>query len=375
MKNQHILIIGGGISGMCLAIQLRKSGHRVELIEIDPKWRIDGAGITISGPTLRALKEIGVIEQIMAQGWCADGFSLGLASGQIVGQIPTPRVAGPEVPGGGAIMRPVLAAILAAEVRASGTEIRLGVTFSSITQEGEQVHVRFSDGASNSYDLVVGADGIMSKTRAVILPDTQRPAFTGQGSWRAVVPRPEHIQHCTFYHGKTTKAGVNPVSADEMYLGVLQELDRDIHVAPETWSTILAGLLGEFSGVIGDIRDGLNPHSRIVYRPLHKLLVTPPWHKGNVGLIGDAVHATTPHLASGAGIGVEDAIVLAQELDRQPSAEQAFQAFTTRRFERCRLVVESSARLGVLENAGTAEAKEEHAQLMRSVMQMLTGPI
>lgn len=374
-QKKKTLIVGGGISGMCLAIQLRKSGHPVELIEIDPAWRIDGAGITISGPTLRAFKEIGVIDRIMDQGWCADGFSIGLASGQIVGHIPTPRIAGPDIPGAGAIMRPVLAAILAAATRASGTVVRLGVSFTSMAQDGGQVRVAFTDGSSGSYDVVVGADGVMSKTRALILPDAPAPEFTGQGSWRAVVPRAPQIEHATFFLGKTTKAGVNPVSKDEMYLGVLQSLDDDSYLPPERWPTVLAELLGEFSGPVGQIRDALNPQSRIVYRPLHKLLVAPPWHKGNIGLVGDAVHATTPHLASGAGIGIEDAIVLAEELGRHSSGEQAFAAFTARRFERCRLVVQSSAQLGELERAGTPEAKEAHAQLMRTTMQALALPI
>jgi 2-polyprenyl-6-methoxyphenol hydroxylase-like FAD-dependent oxidoreductase len=375
MTNKKILIIGGGISGTSAAIQLRKRGHAVDLVEIDPDWRIDGAGITISGPTLRAFAEIGVIDEIMARGWCADGFSIGRPDGQIVGQIPTPRIAGPDIPGGGAIMRPVLAAILGRKARECGTSIRLGVSFTSLAQQGEQVLVAFSDGTSGSYDLVVGADGIMSRTRQVIFPDAPQPEFTGQGSWRAVVPRRDDIRHCTFYLGQTTKAGVNPVSPEEMYLGVLQRLDTPRYIAPETWPTELASLLTGFSGIVGEIRDGLDIHSRIVYRPLHKLLVPPPWHTGRIVLIGDAIHATTPHLASGAGIGVEDAIVLAEELERLPSIGEALEAFTRRRFERCRLVVESSARLGVLENAGTPDAKEEHTGLMRTVMMTLAQPI
>jgi len=66
-----------------------------------------------------------------------------------------------------------------------------------------------------------------------------------------------------------------------------------------------------------------------------------PWHAGHTVLIGDAAHATTPHLASGAGLAVEDALVLAEELDRAHSYEEAIQRFTDRRYERCRAVVEN----------------------------------
>ena len=91
-------------------------------------------------------------------------------------------------------------------------------------------------------------------------------------------------------------------------------------------------------------------------------------------LIGDAVHATTPHLASGACIGIEDGLVLADELGRAGSnVGQALQAFQVRRWERCRMVVENSTRLGEIEIA--AGSKEEHAQLMRTSMMALAQPI
>jgi len=98
-----------------------------------------------------------------------------------------------------------------------------------------------------------------------------------------------------------------------------------------------------------------------------------PWHVGRVVLIGDAVHATTPHLASGAGIAVEDAVVLAEELDAGGSVDEVLLRFSQRRFERCRLVVESSVRLGQIEQEGGSKA--EHGQLMRDAMVALLAPI
>jgi 2-polyprenyl-6-methoxyphenol hydroxylase-like FAD-dependent oxidoreductase len=174
---------------------------------------------------------------------------------------------------------------------------------------------------------------------------------------------------------KTTKAGLNPVSKDEMYLFVLENQATDDFIAPETWPARLAHVLQGFGGVVGDIRDNLNAESRIVYRPLHKLLLPQPWYKGRVLLLGDAVHATTPHLASGAGIAVEGAIVLAEELQCAATLPQALDAYVTRRYERCRLVVENSVRLGQLENAGTPEAREEHGKLMTQSMAALLAPI
>jgi len=373
VKLNKVLVVGGGIGGMCAAIELRKRGIEVDLIELDKDWQVYGAGITISGPTLRAFKTIGVVQQIMEQGWCADGCDMALPNGTVVGQIPTPRIGGPEIPGGGGIMRPVLAKILSKATRDAGVKVRLGMSFSAIELRGDGADVVFTDGTQASYDLVIGADGLNSRVRTTLFPDAPKPRFTGQGSWRAVVPRPKEIVRATMYLGQHCKAGVNPVSHDEMYLFFLDKRPQKDYIAPEEWPAILREELAEFSGLIGEIRDGITAQSRIVYRPLEALLVPAPWHKGRVVLIGDAVHATTPHLASGAGIAVEDAVVLAEELDRASDVEAALVAFTARRWERARLVVENSVRLGDLEQRGGA--KEEHAQLMRDSMVALLAPM
>jgi 2-polyprenyl-6-methoxyphenol hydroxylase-like FAD-dependent oxidoreductase len=89
-------------------------------------------------------------------------------------------------------------------------------------------------------------------------------------------------------------------------------------------------------------------------------------------LIGDAAHASTPHLAAGAGMGIEDAVVLAQELKSAPSLDGALDNFQQRRWPRCRLVVENSVRLGQIEQTGGS--KEEHANIMRESMIALAAP-
>jgi 2-polyprenyl-6-methoxyphenol hydroxylase-like FAD-dependent oxidoreductase len=365
----NALIVGGGIAGMCAAIQLRKLGVRVDLIEIDPDWRSSGAGITLQGITLRAFTEIGVVDAIMNEGWCADGLDVLTAAGHKVAEMPTPRVGRPDVPGAGGILRPVLARILREATVDSGTHVRCGLTVQTMEQDSQHVHVTLSDGRREAYDLVVGADGLRSAMRERMFPDSPKPHYTGQGSWRAVVPRPPEIHRAAMCMGAQIKAGVNPVSKDEMYLFLTEPRPTPEHIADSELAGTLRGLLAEFSGPFGQIRDGLSQDSRIVYRPFWALLLEAPWHSGRTVLIGDAVHATTPHLASGAGIGIEDAIVLAEELDRTQNVDSALSAFTNRRFERCKMVVNNSLRLGEIERSGGS--KEEHSQLMRHSAQML----
>ncbi|MGN8086391.1 FAD-dependent oxidoreductase [Ralstonia sp. 22086] len=371
---QKILVIGGGFSGMAAAIQCAKVGMQVDLVEIDPHWRAYGAGISIGGPTLRALKTIGVLDAFRERGYCGDGVNLFTASGQALGQLPTPRVAGPDVPGGGAIMRPVLADILARATVAAGINVRLGCTFSTIEQRADGVVVAFTDGAQGTYDLVIGADGLYSKVREAVFPDAPKPQYCGQGVWRAVVPRPADITCATMWLGQKVKTGVNPVSDGEMYLFVTEDRPTNDYVDPQHWPHMLSDLLAPFSApLMQTIRGQISAQSLINYRPLERLLMPRPWFSGRVVLIGDTVHATTPHMAAGAGIGLEDAIVLAEELHRAATLDAALQAFQNRRWDRCRMVVENSGRLGEIEIAGGDKA--EHASIMRDTLMSLAQDI
>ena len=373
MAAKRILIIGGGISGMCAAIELRKRGAQVDLVELDPQWRVYGAGITLSGPTLRALARVGIAQDIMTHGCCVDGLDAFTAEGLPIGQLPTPRIAGPDIPGGGGILRPVLARILREHTLASGTAVRCGTSFSAFNEVADSIRVNFSDGRSEPYDLVIGADGLQSSVRAALFPNAPAPHYTGQGSWRAVVPRPAQLARAQMYMGRSVKAGINPISKDEMYMFVTERRESPDYIDEALWPGELRGILKEFGGLIGEIREALGAQSRILYRPFYAVLVPPPWHKGRVVLIGDAAHATTPHLASGAGIGVEDAVVLAEELERSTDLDMALRAFTQRRYERCRMVVENSLALGDMERRNAP--REQHEQLMRTSMAALLAPI
>lgn len=370
---RKILIIGGGFSGMSAAIQLRKQGHEVHLVEIDAGWRSYGAGISLGGATLRAFRTLGILDEFLRQGNASDGVLIHLPDGTQIGALPTPRIAGPDVPGGGAILRPVLAKILAEATRASGTQVHLGCTFTTIEQDTDGVDVGFTDGQRRRYDLVIGADGLYSKVREAVLPDAPKPRYSGQAVWRAVLPRPPEVVTAMMWMGRV-KPGVNPVSKEQMYLFVTEHRPNNEHVDPESFVPQLRALLETFSApLLQWVREQITPQSSIVYRPLEGLLLPQPWHAGRVVLIGDTVHATTPHLASGACIGIEDAIVLAEEIGRSADLPAAIAAFEARRWERCRMVVENSFRLGELEmNNGS---KDEHAQIMRDSLMALAQPI
>ncbi len=371
---RKFLIIGGGFSGMSAAIALRRQGAQVDLVEIDPGWRSYGAGISLGGATLRAFRQLGILDAFLAQGAAADGVELRLPHGAPLAQLPTPRLAGPDVPGGGAILRPVLARILADATRAAGTNVHLGCTFDVIEQDAEGVNVRFSDGRTGRYDLVIGADGLYSKVREAVFPDAPQPRYSGQGVWRAVLPRPDHVQTCMMWTGADVKPGLNPVSAEQMYMFITETSPTRPRIDEAEAPSRMAALLAPFADpLLQELRGQINAQAQVIYRPLEGLLMSQPWHRGRVVLIGDTVHATTPHLASGACIGIEDALVLADELSRGAPLAQSLAAFQDRRWSRCRMVVENSARLGEIEMQHGDKA--EHAAIMRASLMALAEAI
>ena len=274
----------------------------------------------------------------------------------------------------GAIMRPALADILAKATRASGTNVRLGATFTEIVDGPDGARVTLSDGAKATYDLVVGADGLYSKMRKTFFPDAPAPRYTGQCVWRAVLQRPPEVQALNMWIGDKVKVGINPVSAEGMYMFVTEDRPTSEFVDPSEFAPKMKALLAQFSSpLVKAIRESLGPDSHIVFRPMEGMLMPRPWWKGRVVLIGDAVHATTPHLGAGACIGIEDAIVLAQEIERKETLPAALTAYEDRRFERCRMVVENSLRLGEIEVTNGDHV--EHAGIMHKSAVALAEPI
>jgi len=369
----NVLIVGGGFSGMAAAFELRKLGIAVELIEIDPNWHNYRAGISIGGATLRAFKTLGILDEFLQVGFACDGVDIFTPDDAYVGQLHTPRVAGDGIPGSGAVMRPVLARLLADAIIRAGAEVRIGCTYKSIHAQAGGVQVEMTDGRKRIYDLVIGADGIHSTVREALFPCGSKPRYLGQGSWCALLPRPADVVRTSLWVGPNFKAGLDPVSGDSMYLFLNQSRAPGENIEADKSLATLQALLRQCpSKRLRQLAGALDAKSSVIYRPIEVLLMPPPWYAGRVVLIGDAAHATTPHLASGAGMGMEDAVVLAEEIGRAGTLEEALQAYQERRWSRCRLVAENSARLGEIEMRDGD--RREHARIMQESFMALAEP-
>ena len=257
------------------------------------------------------------------------------------------------LPATGGIMRPVLHRIMQAHVAALGIEVRLGVTVVACAQDHAGVDVTFDDGSRDRYDMVVGADGIMSQVRTLVFGDAPMPKETGQACWRVSMPRPEGFDRGEFYLGGPYPAGVTACSPHDIYMWMLTPHEPGQWMPEEEMHERLRAELAGYGGTIAWIRDRMTTDNWINYRPLSAVLQPLPWSNGRVALLGDAAHATTPHLASGAGMAVEDGLVLAEEIARDGrGVAEALSAYGARRFPRCRHVVETSIEVGRLQIGG-----------------------
>ncbi|NLR73251.1 FAD-dependent oxidoreductase [Novosphingobium sp. ERN07] len=357
MKNLNILVVGAGIGGLSAAIALTRDGHAVTVIERDPNWSVYGVGIIQQSNVIRAMDQLGVLDNFMDAACGFDAVEIFLPDGTKVARVPSPRLVEGR-PANVGIGRRALQAVLGDSAKAQGAELRLGVTAEKIEDDGAKVQVAFSDGSTGSYDVVIGADGVYSQTRAMILPDAEKPEFTGQAVWRYNFPRAEGLDALQVYNGPTG-VGLVPMSADVMYMYVTTPEPDKPWYPKDGIAAAMRAKLAKCSPQIRELGEQITDDDGVVYRPLEGMLVRGDWSCGRVGLLGDAVHATTPHLGQGAGMAIEDAIVLAEELGRADDVESALKAYRDRRFERCRYIVESSLAI-CLGQLGKGPAVDNH---------------
>jgi 2-polyprenyl-6-methoxyphenol hydroxylase-like FAD-dependent oxidoreductase len=218
---------------------------------------------------------------------------------------------------------------------------------SSLSQDGSGVDVLFSDGSAGRYDLVVGADGIRSATRRMIgISNEPRP--TGMGIFRAFGPRPASVTRTDLYYGGPCYiAGYCPTGADTLYAYLVEDArDRSAMSAADRLAA-MRNLAKAYHGPWDEIRATLTDPGTVSYTLFEALVVPAPWNRGRVVLIGDAAHACPPTLAQGGSQALEDAAVLTELLLSATTLDDAlWAAFTARRFERAKTVVEASCQLG-----------------------------
>ncbi|ROO88064.1 2-polyprenyl-6-methoxyphenol hydroxylase-like FAD-dependent oxidoreductase [Actinocorallia herbida] len=349
--SRRILIVGAGIAGLTLANALRHENVDLRLVDIDP--RPVGSGIGLSGNALRALETHGLLDPVL------EGSSLSMTlhmcepDGTTLLYTERLQPEGQAFPDNVVLSRHVLADILTRSLSESGIGIDVGITIAEVNQDSDSAVVTFTNGETERFDVVVGADGFNSLTRRKVFGEEFRAGPLGQAGYRWLTPGISSITHGRMYLGANgLKIGLYPLPDDQIYAFITKPTGRitrdgDLLVRSEMEDALAQFTFPEAARIRADLPQGRDIH----FGPFSTMLVPSPWYRGRVVLIGDAAHVMPPHASSGAAMAIEDAHVLAAELTARSSVEEALERYMGRRFLRVQRALRYSVRQCLAENA------------------------
>ena len=333
-----IAIVGAGIGGLTAAATLRQAGINVQVYEQARQFARVGAGIQMMPNSMKVLRGIGVEAGLRRVAFAPHSHLNRLGdTGQVTNELgmPEARYGAPYL----CMHRATLHAALAAA--APPACLHLGHKLVGLEQRGDHVELAFAGGARAQADAVVGADGVHSVVRDIILGPEQRPYNRGRVAYRAVFPASllggrDLGPSRTKWWGKDRHIVIYYTTAarDEVYFvtSVPEPLEW---MTPESWSTT-----GDMS-VLRQAYQDFHPDVRGVLEACpacHKWAILerepfPRWSAGRVALLGDACHPMTPYMAQGAATSMEDAAVLARCLPESggQDIEEAFRRYEAHR--------------------------------------------
>jgi salicylate hydroxylase len=333
----HVIVAGAGLGGLALALALGRVGIDTTVVEQAEAFGEVGAGVQLSPNASQALFSLGIEPQVRAVGFTPsaaevrDGRSQRLLLRNTLGTAAEARWGAPYLQ----VHRAALHGVLLDAVRREGrTAFRLGATVETvrdacaILQSGERV----------TGDVIVGCDGVRSRVAAALFGDG--PArFTGQVAWRATVPTdrlpPGTVRPVAqVWTGPDRHFVCYPIDDGSLIniIAVTEETDWRI----EAWSE-----RGDKDALLQAFTDWPAP-TRVLIAAADSvfrwaLYDRPPrrqWSKGVATLLGDAAHPMLPFLAQGAGMAIEDAVVLARALSAGDPVETALVRYRQARHAR-----------------------------------------
>lgn len=340
---QHATIVGAGIAGLTSAIALHQRGWSVEVLEAAPEVRAAGAGISLASNAIQALEHLGLSQQEINAGKVIPRIEIHDDRGSVLSSLDTPFLPAPIV----AIHRSALHKILQ-DALPQGT-IRTNQRISTLgdLQVTKDAGRLTSDVGHRTSDLIIVSDGIHSTLRSRIIPNSA-PQYAGYTCWRGVVRMPDlEIDHATETWGTKGRFGIVPIGNGQIYWFACVNAPQN---DPSMRSASIPDLLRVFANYASPIPEILyaTPNEAVIWNDICDIDTPQRWVYDRTVFIGDAAHATTPNLGQGACQAIEDAVILAHELDRGPNIDQALNRFEHQRVPRVTSIVKRSRRLGAI---------------------------
>jgi 2-polyprenyl-6-methoxyphenol hydroxylase-like FAD-dependent oxidoreductase len=336
----RVLIAGGGIGGLTLALSLHQAGIDCEVFEQAPEIRPLGVGINVLPHAMRELTELGLQERVAAAGIVTQELAYANRLGQMIWSEPRGRLAGyawPQV----SIHRGFLhlELLAAARERLGDARIRLGARMAGFEQDEAGVTLRLDDGRAERGDVLVAADGIHSAARALFYPNEGPPIWNGAILWRATSIADPFLTGATMAvaGNRNDKFVVYPIKdlpdgrkltnwIAERRVDPNQEWKREDWNRPgriEDFEQTFAGWRFPWLDIPALIRS-----AQAVYEfPMVDRDPLPRWTHGRVTLLGDAAHPLYPIGSNGASQGILDARTLALKLATTANPVAAMEAY------------------------------------------------
>jgi 2-polyprenyl-6-methoxyphenol hydroxylase-like FAD-dependent oxidoreductase len=336
---ERIIIVGGGLAGLALAIALRQRGVSAEIVERADDWTTTGAGLYLVGNGTRALESIGVGNLLASQGSVIRTQALHNHGGARLAEIDTERFWA-DCGACLGLSRKRLHRLLAD--KAGNLRVRFGTTVQTLQQHEQGVSLRFSDGSSETYDFVVGADGIRSSIRRLEFGESD-PRFRGQLGWRFIARRPNEIGGWTVFLGQGMAFLLLPIGDDQVYCYADTLAAQPIEDPISGRIERLRRMFQNFASPVREVLAEIGSDEQVHFSPIEEI-DHQPWGRGKVLLIGDAAHAMSPNMACGAAMAFEDALVLAEVISRTRAPSEIIPAFIRRRSARIAWVREQTDR-------------------------------
>lgn len=297
----RILVVGAGISGLATARGLRLAGFRPDVVDELPASTVPGAGIYLPGNAARALRALGLDAPLRPLGAQITRHRFLDAKGRRLCDVDVAALwAG--VGESRALPRADLQRVLLSSV---GGQVRYETAVKGLDIGGQTAEVEFSDGSQAAYDLVVGADGRRSAIRGLAgLGGAATP--TGQTVYRSVVTGGPAVEDCTALLGRRSSFTMMPMGGGRLYCYA----DEAAEAPPPDPVARVRELFGGYGGPVPAVLDALE---KVQVARTDEVDIA-GWSRGPVLLVGDAAHATSPSLAQGAAMALEDAVVLGEAL-------------------------------------------------------------
>lgn len=364
-KPPKIMIIGGGIGGAATALALHQAGFDVTVYERTCELKEVGAGIALWANATHVLKKLGLLEAAMLVGNPISNYQFNSQNGKELVNIKVNRFDLPVLGIHRADLHQLLWSNLPPE------KLVLGQIFERFHQDGDKIQAHFTSGFTANGNALIGADGLKSRVRALLLGDNP-PIYRNFTTWRGLtdyIPSAYRSGYIREFFGLGKAFGLMMLGKNRMYWYAAAKAPEAQPDSPLGRKRELQQMFQDWFPAIPELIAATD-EANILKTDLYDRIPTRPWSQQNITLLGDAAHPMLPTLGQGACMALEDAIAIAKCLQAQSNIASAFQQYESQRFSRTKSIVEQSLRSGKM-----GELANPYAVALRNTLMKLIGGV